>query len=148
MRRQACSYSPELLIGRCCRGCRPRRLSSKEVVVQGGCRPKGLSSKGVVVQRGCRPRRLSSKGVVVQRGCRPKGLSSKEVVVQGGCRPKRLSSKGSLAEVAPSTTLMSMLLIVDVVDGVNVLGKYVDKTNLNTGGQPMLGGERKEEEWG
>jgi hypothetical protein len=57
-------------------------------------------------------------------------------------------SKGSLAEVTPSTTLMSMLLIVDVVDGVNVLGKYVDKTNLNTGGQPMLGGERKEEEWG
>jgi hypothetical protein len=41
-----------------------------------------------------------------------------------------------------------MLLIVDVVDGVNVLGGYVDKTNLNTGGQPMLGGERKEEEWG
>jgi hypothetical protein len=39
---------------------------------------------------------------------------------------------------------MSMLLNVDVVDGV----KYVDKMNLNTGGQPMLGGERKEEEWG
>jgi hypothetical protein len=68
-------------------------------------------------------------------------LSSKEVVVQRG-----LSSKGSLAEVAPSTTLMSMLLIVDVVDGV--IFNYVDKTNLNTGGQPMLGGERKEEEWG
>jgi hypothetical protein len=97
-----------------------------------------LSSKVVVVQGGCRPRWLSSKVVVVQRG-----LSSKVVVVQRG-----LSSKGSLAEVAPSTTLMSMLLIVDVVDGVNVLGKDVDKTNLNTGGQPMLGGERKEEEWG
>jgi hypothetical protein len=24
-----------------------------------------------------------------------------------------------------------------------VHGKYVDKTNLNTGGQPMLGGEKK-----
>jgi hypothetical protein len=90
---------------------------------------------------------LSSKVVVVQGGCRPKGLSSKGVV-QRGRRPKGSLSKGSLAEVAPSTTLMSMLLIVDVVDGVNVLGKYVDKTNLNTGGQPMLGGERKEEEWG
>jgi hypothetical protein len=69
-------------------------------------------------------------------------------VVDGVNVQRGLSSKGSLAEVAPSTTLMSMLLIVDVVDGVNVLGKYVDKTNLNTGGQPMLGGERKEEEWG
>jgi hypothetical protein len=107
-----------------------RGLSSERIVVQrglsskGGCRPKG-----VVVRKDCRP-----KGVVVQRG-----LSSKVVVVQRG-----LSSEGSLAEVAPSTTFMSMLLIVDVVDGV----KYVDKTNLNTGGQPMLGGERKEEEWG
>jgi hypothetical protein len=37
---------------------------------------------------------------------------------------------------------------VDVVDVVGVQGNCVDKTNLNTGGQPMLGGERKEEEWG
>jgi hypothetical protein len=118
-------------------------LSSKGIAVQKDCRPKGLPSKEVVVQRDCRPRWLSSKAVVVQRDCRPKGLPSKGIVVQRG-----LSSKGSLAEVAPSTTLMSMLLIVDVVDGVNVLGKDVDKTNLNTGGQPMLGGERKEEESG
>jgi hypothetical protein len=31
--------------------------------------------------------------------------------------------------------------------GVDVQGEDVDKTNLNTGGQPMLDGERKEQ-WG
>jgi hypothetical protein len=64
------------------------------------------------------------------------------VVVHGGC-PWWLWSKGSLAD---GNIINNM--DVDVVVEVDVPGKYVDKTNLNTGGQPMLGGERKEEEWG
>jgi hypothetical protein len=108
--------------------------SSKGVVVQGGCRPKG-----VVVQRG-----LSSKRIVVQGGCRPKGLSSKVVVVQGGCRPKGVVVQRIACRGSTINNIDVDLLIVDVVDGVS----NVDKTNLNTGGQPMLGGERKEEEWG